>query len=756
MEFHQPLINKRPRSCAEVDISDPPLQSLFPLLNAGYAYAPLQLDISTVPDQLPAAYGFATGFSSGLETYEGSPSVHSSAKRRRLGPYIPMSPAGAVPSLSSLYEKASEVESMGHMSNNEPSMPSRWSEAAPPSAQSPLARQMNSLSLFLCPCPGLGWEQQDGYSPLGEASTTAYDSNQPYTTEKQPSMHLSSQDMEAIFSPLGDSSFESIDAGEIVESFQHQPHHTATESLISSSYLQNEYSSHEAEVVGPGAFVTDYLSNIDPPQLISCTQDYIDPLTPSPLPFQTVSGGVESSPCGVASARTSDHVSPGHWHEAPMQPSSFDILLPDQRGGGKRGPFKDAKLREQTAQTRRTGSCIRCRMQRIRCESDPKDPSGICLTCANVANTKAGRFPCLRYKITDVKLYKPGQVPGYEWTRRWTNSITDPIQKWASSDVKIIHVSAGFSRRVIELQVRRFIPQDGDKLVRTWDHNGTKRSVAIPPYALIDLEATKLAYELHIQDIMNDSIQNVLDRPDGLLYKTYFRAVRLMQDPSMEEDAMKLIKLTLTLWVSIRLSTTSGFIVGDETLGMPNNILDDTNPSAGKIPTPPVLGAQLDLVLIHHIQTKLRRDMLEILQKLVLKNKQKSWFVTYLVTFILLHNTALITAHDAGYARKHGIKRRFAREDKVREYHLGANILLAHFHYCNKGMYPFSDECKDKDLRVLADLSDEEIQFVHATKQYAKQHRREWEDIKDGSDYERDFFFVSQLFEENWKPRPTI
>ena len=47
------------------------------------------------------------------------------------------------------------------------------------------------------------------------------------------------------------------------------------------------------------------------------------------------------------------------------QPSNFDILLPNQRGG-KRGPFKDPGLREQTAQTRKMGSCIRCRMQRIR------------------------------------------------------------------------------------------------------------------------------------------------------------------------------------------------------------------------------------------------------------------------------------------------------------------------------------------------------------------------------------------------------
>lgn len=47
------------------------------------------------------------------------------------------------------------------------------------------------------------------------------------------------------------------------------------------------------------------------------------------------------------------------------QDSNPDNLLPTQRNG-KRGPFRDQSLREQTAQTRKMGSCIRCRMQRIR------------------------------------------------------------------------------------------------------------------------------------------------------------------------------------------------------------------------------------------------------------------------------------------------------------------------------------------------------------------------------------------------------
>jgi hypothetical protein len=50
--------------------------------------------------------------------------------------------------------------------------------------------------------------------------------------------------------------------------------------------------------------------------------------------------------------------------------SKYSILVPNQRGG-KRGPFKDPSLREQTAQTRKMGSCIRCRMQRIRVSGPP-------------------------------------------------------------------------------------------------------------------------------------------------------------------------------------------------------------------------------------------------------------------------------------------------------------------------------------------------------------------------------------------------
>ena len=290
------------------------------------------------------------------------------------------------------------------------------------------------------------------------------------------------------------------------------------------------------------------------------------------------------------------------------------------------------------------------------CEQNSEDSAGPCLTCKKVVNTKAGRFPCLRYKVTDVRLYKPGQVPGFEWTRRWANSGSDPIQAWASSEIKVIHATEGYSDNTLELRVREFVPQPGDKLVRSWYHEDTERSVTIPAFALVDIEDGKTAYMKHIRGSMNQAFSKILGRPGGLLHKTYQQTLHCCKDRSLPMEALELMRDTFSLWMSIRFSTKSVFIVGEETLGMPRDILDGTSPTPGRIPLPPVLGAQLDLILIHHIQARLRRKVLDGLEKMFSKRKHNTWMVTYLVTFVLLHNTALITAHDAGYARKHGMK----------------------------------------------------------------------------------------------------
>jgi hypothetical protein len=286
---------------------------------------------------------------------------------------------------------------------------------------------------------------------------------------------------------------------------------------------------------------------------------------------------------------------------------------------------------------------------------NPDDEGGPCETCTKLAN-KASRLPCIRRKITDVKLFKPGQVQGFEWTSRWKDSIVDNIANWASSEDKFIQVSEGFTSRSVELRVRQFVPQEGDKLERTWVFNGIKKSVPIPPYAIVDLDAAQKSYTEYINRGVVECVNKVMKSRDGLLRRTYGLAWSHAQNPAVPEDERTLLVLTLRLWMAVRLTTKSTIIIGEETLGMARNIMDATSPNHGCVPLPPVMGAQLDMILIHQIQSKIRREMLDRLQKMTQANKQKTWLTTYLVTFILLHNIALITDHDAGYARKHGIK----------------------------------------------------------------------------------------------------
>ncbi|CAK7208170.1 hypothetical protein SBRCBS47491_000001 [Sporothrix bragantina] len=419
---------------------------------------------------------------------------------------------------------------------------------------------------------------------------------------------------------------------------------------------------------------------------------------PPSVPFTTAAAPHYTSPAPNTVMETHHHLNEPTAHgEMPVGPymgdANFDTPAQSlsRPPAARRGPFKDQNDRQKTAQTRKDGSCIRCRMQRIR--------------------------------ISDVVLSKTSQVKGHEWTLRWKdNTVLDDVGHWASSEIRIVRITEGYTNEYVELRVRKFIPQDGDSLDRSWvTPDGKSRSVRIPPYAVIEPEAIAPQYSTYIKKGLVACCTNVLsDQKHTLLWPTYWIAINMSRSQNnLSEKENFLLSNTLDLWMTVRLTTRSFEIVGQETLDMPTDILDETSPSYGKIPIPPVMGAQLDSVLIHQIQHSLKRNVLEGLHRMVTDNKTRTWLTTYLVTFILLHNAALVIKHDASYARKHGMKRRFAREDKVQQYYTGAITLLAYFHYCNKGVFPFTESAREQDIRNLANLDGESMQFVQFTRKYA-------------------------------------
>jgi len=60
----------------------------------------------------------------------------------------------------------------------------------------------------------------------------------------------------------------------------------------------------------------------------------------------------------------------------------------------------------------------------------------------------------------------------------------------------------------------------------------------------------------------------------------------------------------------------------------------------------------------------------------------------------------------------------------VDEYHIGANILLAHWHYCNKGSQPFALDWDSGKHPAIVEMNTDQIAFVKETSALVKLKRK--------------------------------
>jgi hypothetical protein len=135
------------------------------------------------------------------------------------------------------------------------------------------------------------------------------------------------------------------------------------------------------------------------------------------------------------------------------------------------------------------------------------------------------------------------------------------------------------------------------------------------------------------------------------------RSMELMLIMSRQSQAEKLLLGNFfRLWFAVRRTTTMEHLHGDETLDMEPETVDRSFPLFGKVPLPPVMIQQLDMILTLGILTPLQKQVLEDFQKLVLENRPKSWMTIYLITFMSLHSCAKVSEENFKNARKHGLR----------------------------------------------------------------------------------------------------
>jgi hypothetical protein len=104
------------------------------------------------------------------------------------------------------------------------------------------------------------------------------------------------------------------------------------------------------------------------------------------------------------------------------------------------------------------------------------------------------------------------------------------------------------------------------------------------------------------------------------------------------------------------METRSERICGDETLGMEPKDYGAACPNSGNILLPPVLSAQMEVIVTVMILLPMKKAVLHGLHELIQASRRGSLFTVYLCMFILLHSCALLTAADNKKARKQGLE----------------------------------------------------------------------------------------------------
>lgn len=157
-----------------------------------------------------------------------------------------------------------------------------------------------------------------------------------------------------------------------------------------------------------------------------------------------------------------------------------------------------------------------------KCFYDPKDPTGPCISCKKITNPTIHNIPCLRYKLVEFAVYRPWAT-GY--TARWPKLETmRNVAQWSSPEIRKFTICASvFPKYKITVRHRPFTPIEGDKMERKWMDGKQKKSISIPPWAIVDMEEAAQDFRKVVDETAFDRIDEYLElkHADELVRTTY-------------------------------------------------------------------------------------------------------------------------------------------------------------------------------------------------------------------------------------------
>ncbi|KAN0112346.1 hypothetical protein V8E51_005297 [Hyaloscypha variabilis] len=394
----------------------------------------------------------------------------------------------------------------------------------------------------------------------------------------------------------------------------------------------------------------------------------------------------------------------------------------------RRSPLGAAE-REPTIETRTLKACIRCRMVRIRCIPEPKNPLGSCSRC-NERQWKIN-LPCVRYTIADCLLNRYNCTI-LDWPeisqhkKRATVARRSTICEKKGSIVCALKKSYG---PPLDISIR------GLTLDEKVD-GPTPEVMSLDALGIQSLEQATLATKVWIDECLHTCIENMLDGADQITMLCFQAA----QEAKEHAKARQLITNAMRLWMVARSLQDDWRICSPQVVDHPTHL-------------PPILRYQLETILQLQIFEPLRRKLVRDLQYVIMSTDMQNWSTVFLSTFILLHNCDLEMARYRGSCPiRHAQKIRCPSSDYSSVIENTGNILLAHFYYFCGGYLFFSSDA-DLHARRLDKASRELIGSLQAIIPEADKKMSKYSIVEN---YDGKSWFRGQMFVSDWALAPSI
>ncbi|KAL2075194.1 hypothetical protein VTL71DRAFT_136 [Oculimacula yallundae] len=445
---------------------------------------------------------------------------------------------------------------------------------------------------------------------------------------------------------------------------------------------------------------------------------------------------------------------------SPKSPNSGSSLKKRQRQASEDSQSENSltrrrktrKLRAplETAKVRERGACFLCQKKRKECQ-DGNGQDGSCKRCLEhpdmIAIPGLLRPLCWRPNIGSTEVFRRGPTIDFAASRRGNNEDAGPgkqalwkqfsTRKIGSEPSRVVQLSQEWTTNTLNIPLDRYQPTDTDKQHYTWLDDGVEQR-----YKTASFGIAKANLGLATSMIERFLVQNSESYIEAHM-KVATELTRNTFQTAQQHKSLPLVERALKLWVACRFIEKPWSITGSETLGMSKHA-NLNCPYHTRIPVPPIVDLQIDLIVINEIlQPELKKILKMLKVKLESTDPWTDWFEIYLTYFILLHNIELTMAHDAWFVKRNNLKKRYSNKPLVDTITQGATTLLTCFHYAHQGYAPFTNLDLERTER-----------WPEKQKEYLRDARPLLQSVRGDhvQDPAKELFWTSQLHRSDWRP----